>query len=217
MTRFIAPFRARPRLVVSMIAGVAVTVFLPGTQSMVTRGLFGWNVAVWLYLILVAAMMHRADHNRLRRVAQAQAEGAAVVLGVVILAAVASMAGIGVELAAAKVPGAPHALPHVLFALATVAGAWLLVPTMFALTYASRYYRTAPASGLTFPDTEPGFKAHYGDFLYVAFTIAVAAQTADVSISTASMRRLVLLQSVLAFVFNTAILALTVNIAAGMF
>ena len=47
----------------------------------------------------------------------------------------------------AKVPGAPHALPHVLFALATVAGAWLLLPTLFALTYASAFYAPAVPDG----------------------------------------------------------------------
>ena len=103
-------------------------------------------------------------------------------------------------------------------ALTMTSAEWTSIQSNMTSLYGSAFGSGGqqPGGG-TFPDTEPGFKAHYGDFLYVAFTIAVAAQTADVSISTASMRRLVLLQSVLAFVFNTAILALTVNIAAGMF
>ena len=202
---------------VSILAGVAAGVLVPASLQAVTRGLVGWNVAVWLYLVLVGAMMLRADHERLKRVAMAQAEGAAVVLGVVVLSAVASLVGIVAELSAAKLPGAAHALPHALFALLTVAGAWVLLPTMFALTYASRYYGSPHGHGLRFPDTDTGFNPGYGDFLYVAFTIAVAAQTSDVSISTPAMRRLVLLQSVLAFAFNTAILAFTINIAASMF
>lgn len=210
-------FGARPRLFSAMLLGVAVAVLLPGTASWVTRGLLGWNVAVWLYLALMGSMMVRADHDRLRRVALAQAEGAAPVLAVVVIAAIASLIGIVVELSAAKVPGAPHALPHVLFALATVVGAWLLLPTLFTLTYASLYYRTAEGAGLAFPDTKAAFRPNYGDFLYFSFTIAVASQTADVSVSTQSMRRLVLLQSLLSFLFNTAILAFTVNIAASMF
>ena len=210
-------FRARPRLMISTLAGVAASLLLPASLQPVTRGLVGWNVAVWLYLVLVGAMMLQADHVRLRRIAMAQAEGAATVLSMVVLAALASMIGIVVELSAAKVPGAPHALSHVLFALVTVGGAWSLLPTMFALTYASRYYENPHGHGLQFPDMDTTFKPGYGDFLYVAFTIAVASQTADVSISTPSMRRLVLLQSVLSFAFNTAILAFTINIAASMF
>jgi uncharacterized membrane protein len=210
-------FGARPRLAGSMLLGATFALLLPASLQWVTRCLLGWNLAVWLYLALMGAMMLRADHDRLRRVALAQAEGAATVLGVVVVAAVASLAGIVVELAAAKVPGAPHALPHVLFALATVAGGWLLLPTLFTLTYASVYYRTAHGAGLRFPDGDADFRPDYGDFLYFSFTIAVASQTADVGITTPAMRRLVLLQSVLSFVFNTAILALTINIAASMF
>jgi uncharacterized membrane protein len=217
MNRLISHLRVRPRLMMSVAVGIAAALLLPGTHHAVTRCLFGWNVSVWLYLVLAALMMFQADHARLRRIAVAQAEAAATVLGIVILAALVSLVGIVAELMAAKAPGAPHALPHVLFALATVAGSWLLVPTMFAMTYASQYYRTAHGSGLNFPQVDDSFKPDYGDFLYFSFTIAVASQTADVSVSTQAMRRLVLLQSVLSFVFNTAILAFTINIAASLF
>lgn len=217
MARLISHLRVRPLLVTSVMVGIAAAAVLPGVHHAVTRCLFGWNVSVWLYLVLAAGMMLRADHARLRQIAVAQAEAAATVLGIVVLAALVSLIGIVVELMAAKAPGTPHALPHVLFALVTVAGSWLLVPTMFALTYASQYYRTAHGSGLNFPQSDDGFKPDYGDFLYFSFTIAVASQTADVSVSTQAMRRLVLLQSVLSFAFNTAILAFTINIAASLF
>lgn len=196
---------------------MTTAVGLPGAHSAVTRALLGWNVSVWLYLVLVGWMMLHADHGRLRRIAVAQAEGAATVLAIVSVASVVSLLGIMVELSAAKVPGAPHALPHVAFALATVAGSWLLLPTVFALTYASMYYRSSHGTGLQFPSIDDGFKPDYGDFLYFSITIAVASQTADVSVSTPSMRRLVMLQSLISFGFNTAILAFTVNIAASMF
>lgn len=217
MKRLISHLRVRPRLVTSVVIGVGAALLLPGAHDAITRGLFGWNVAVWLYLLLAGTMMLRADHTRLRQVAVAQAEAAATVLAIVILAAVISLVGIVAELMAAKAPGTPHALSHVLFALTTVAGSWLLVPVTFALTYASLYYRHAHGSGLNFPNLDDAYKPDYGDFLYFSFTIAVASQTADVSISTPSMRRLVLLQAVLSFAFNTAILAFTINIAASVF
>jgi uncharacterized membrane protein len=69
---------------------------------------------------------------------------------------------------------------------------------------------------LVFPEPDKAFRPDYADFLYFSFTIAVATQTADVAISTRPMRRLVLLQAVLSFVFNTTILALTINIAASL-
>ena len=217
MHRLVLHLRVRLRLAVSLAVGLAAALAWPYPSGGVTRALIGWNAAVWLYLVLVGWMMARADHHLLRRVARAQAEAAGTVLALVSAAAVASLAGVVLELTAAKLPGARHALPHLVLALITVAGAWLLIPTMFALTYASLFCRTAAGVGLKFPGDEPGFHPDYGDFLYFAFTIAVASQTADVSVTTQAMRRLVLLQSLLAFGFNTAILAFTVNLAASMF
>ncbi|HWH81494.1 MAG TPA: DUF1345 domain-containing protein [Burkholderiaceae bacterium] len=216
MKALIKHVTTRPRMALSVVAGVAAALAAPGIDHLVTRSLLGWNVGVWLFLATVGMLMFRADHEHLRRAAIAQAEGAATVLAVVITAAVVSIVAIVIELAAAK-QGSHHAWPHVLFALATVAGSWLLLPTLFAMNYASLYYRSEHGSGLRFPDPDEKFRPDYADFLYFSFTIAVASQTADVSISNRPMRRLVLLQSVLSFVFNTTILAFTINIAASLF
>jgi len=208
--------KARPRLYAAAAVGLVVGALLPETLRWTTRSLVAWNVAVWLYLLLVGEMMLRADHGHIRRVAVAQAQGAAVVLAVVVVASLASVAAIVVELAAAKAGGGT-AWQHLFFVGVTVAGSWLLLPVLFALDYASRYYRSVPQGGLLFPGDNGGSHPDYVDFLYFAFTIAVALQTADVSISARAVRRLVLLQALLSFAFNTTILALTVNIAAGLF
>lgn len=215
-------FRAHGRLVTAVLLGSGLALLLPASIGPVTRGLLGWNLAVWLYLALVVWMMHKADHGQLRRVAARQAESAGTVLALVSVASVVSLIGTVLELSAAKLPGAAHAVPHVALALATVVGSWLLLPTVFALTYASRYYQSqnqdqGGGGGLQFPAADADFLPHYDDFLYFAVTIAVASQTADVSVTRSDLRRLVLRQSLLSFAFNTAILALTVNIAASMF
>jgi uncharacterized membrane protein len=212
-----------------MALGLVLALLWPGTASPITRGLIGWNVAVWLYLALVGWMMVHADHHLVRSVAEAQAESTATVLAIVSTACVVSLVAVVAELSAARLPGAPRAGPHMLFALVTVAGSWLLLPTVFALTYASRYYsgahsvhhgtghKVGPGTGLRFPDANTDLQPDYVDFLYVSFTMAVAAQTADVCVTSSPMRRLVLLQALLSFAFNTAILAFTINIAASMF
>jgi uncharacterized membrane protein len=92
-----------------------------------------------------------------------------------------------------------------------------LLPTLFALDYAGLFYRVEQGEGLVFPEAAAGFKPDYVDFLYFSFTIAVALQTSDVAVTGKPMRRLVLVQSLLAFVFNTTILAFTINIAATLF
>lgn len=217
MSNLFAHIRTRPRMFICAAIGTALAVLMPGIDHAVTRALLGWNVSVWLFLILVGAMMFRADHEHLRRSAIAQAESAAAVLALVIIAAAMSIVAIIIELAAAKAPGGHNALPHALFALVTVTGSWLLLPTLFAMSYASLYYRTNRGGGVKFPDPDDAFKPDYADFLYFSFTIAVASQTADVVITNRPMRRLVLLQSVLSFVFNATILAFTINIAASLF
>jgi uncharacterized membrane protein len=217
----VSHLRAHPHLVVSAVAGI-VTGGLAvaahwGGDSTVSQVLVGWNVGAWIYLAWAAWSMSHADHGHLIRVAKAQAEGAGAVLAIVASAALASLGAVVVELSAAKAAGPSGALPHVLFALTTVVSAWLLVPTLFTLSYASLYHGRAKGGGLDFQEADPKFEPDYGDFLYFSFTIAVASQTADVAITNRTMRRLALKQALLSFVFNTTILAFTINLAASLF
>jgi uncharacterized membrane protein len=216
MQRIARHVRARPGLLIAAAVGGVAAFVAPDISSPVTRVLVGWNVGVWLYLVLIGMMTLRADHGRLRQVARAHAEGVVTVSMVIAAAALASIVAIVIELAAAKA-GARHALPHALFAMVTVAGSWLLLPTLFTLDYASLFYRSEQGEGLVFPGAASGYRPDYVDFLYFSFTIAVALQTADVAVTGKPMRRLVLVQSLLAFVFNTTILAFTINIAASLF
>ncbi|HJV96567.1 MAG TPA: DUF1345 domain-containing protein [Albitalea sp.] len=209
--------QARPRMYIAFAVGVAAAFVVPDVPGAVTRALIGWNVGVWLYLVLIAQTMLNADHHRLRRNALAHAEGAATVMTVVLAAAIASLVAIVVELASVKAAGTPPAWPQIALTLATVSGSWLLVPTLFTLDYAREYYVNADGSGFVFPGADADFHPDYTDFAYFAFTIAVASQTADVAITTRPLRRLVLVQSVLSFVFNATILAFTINIAASLF
>jgi len=106
---------------------------------------------------------------------------------------------------------------HIGLAVLTLASSWCFIHVMFALHYAHDYYvaqlQGKPA-GLEFPGEQ---LPDYGDFLYFACIIGTSGQTADVSFSTRQMRRTGLAHCVLAFVFNTTLLALTINIASGLF
>ena len=210
--------RSRLRLLSTLAAGAAVGLLLPSTLPAVRRALVGWNVGVWLYLGLMLALMVRADHRQLRRVAVLHAEGAVAVTAGAVCAVVASLSSIVIELSSAK---AEHSLVlgHLGFAVLTLVGCWLLLPMLFAQTYASLYYRDATAThergrGLDFPGDEQ--HPDYTDFLYFAITVAATAQTSDVGITTREMRHWVTVQTLLAFAFNTALLALAINIAAGL-
>jgi uncharacterized membrane protein len=209
--------RAHPALSLSGLAGIAAGLLIPDVPTAVTRCLVGWNVGVWLYLAFVLFMIMRADRGHLKRVAIAQAEGAKTVLAVVALATLSSLGAVVIELSAAKGADPRHALPHIALALSTVVGSWLMLPILFGLNYASAYHADNAACGLGFPAAGQPFEPDYSDFFYFSFTIAVASQTSDVTVTTRPMRRLVLLQSVLSFIFNTMILAFSINMAASLF
>lgn len=205
--------RLRPRLWMAILVGSLLAIGWPGELATQTRLLLGWNLAVWIYLPLVVwTMFNRADPHDVEQRARHLAEGMPMVLMLAVLGALASLGAITLELHAAK---QAHASGYLALALATVSGSWLLLPVEFALAYASLYHRQGQkARGLDFPgeDGEPD----YGDFLYFSITLAATAQTSDVAVNSRAMRRLVLLQTVLAFTFNTGVLALMINILAGV-
>ncbi len=194
---------AHRRLLICTAFGiVAGFIHWPGFDTVGQRSLIGWNVLVWLYLAWVAIGLARADKGHMRRLATAQAESAGIVLGIVIVAAIVSMVAVVSEIK-----------EHTAFAFVTVTGSWLLLPTLFGLTYAATYFRQEPDSGLEFPGAPPGYEPDHTDILYFAFTIAVTCQTSDVNVTSREMRKLVLFQSVVSFVFNTTILAFSINAA----
>jgi uncharacterized membrane protein len=207
--------RTHPRLLAAIVAGITVWLALPLQWTPVVRALIGWNVTVWLYLGLMGWLMMRASHFRVRSIAEQEDQGAVVILAIMSMAAIVSMIAIVFELSTVK--GLPFSLrmAHYGFTGATVLGSWCLVATLFTFHYARIYYRSPiERRALSFPDKEEN--PDYWDFLYVSFTIAVAAQTSDVAIMSHSMRKTVLAQSILSFLFNVAILGLSINIAASL-
>jgi uncharacterized membrane protein len=98
----------------------------------------------------------------------------------------------------------------------TVIGSWLLIGVIFSVHYARLFY-TWDGKDLALRFAEGLETPNYWDFLYFSFTIGVAVQTSDVGVATRSMRKIVLAQSLIGFLFNTAILGFSINIAAGLF
>jgi uncharacterized membrane protein len=205
--------RLRPRLLMAILLGTALAAVWPGSLAWTTRALVGWNLFVWIYLPLVLWMMlGRTGAVNVHQRASGLAEGVPVMLMLAVFGAMASLAAITLELQAAR---QSHEARQVLLTLTTVAGSWLLLPVEFGLAYASLYHRRGQAAhGLEFPGNDG--PPDYGDFLYFSITVAATSQTSDVVVSSRPIRRLVLLQALLAFVFNTGVLALSINILAGL-
>lgn len=207
--------RTHPRLTAATLLGVAVGILVPA-QSLISKVLVGWNAGVWVYLGLMLWLTVRAKADDVKRIAEVEDENAGLVLFIVSIAAIASLAAITFELAGNKDLDTSRKLLHYGFTGMTVIGSWLLTGVIFSVHYARLFYTWGGkepalrfAEGLKTPD--------YWDFLYFSFTIGVAVQTADVGVATRELRRIVLAQSLIGFVFNTAILGFSINIAAGLF
>ncbi|MBE9162418.1 DUF1345 domain-containing protein [Tychonema sp. LEGE 06208] len=211
----------RHRVLVSVLFAIAVTVFLPPDYFLLTRMLCIWNAGAVSFLILTWMLMLQSNPQLMRHHAQQLDAGRLTILSTIVAAACASLLAIVFLLRDTK--GLP---PHLLFlhlglSVLTIVGSWMQVHTIFTMHYARSYYGNSSkqhgshsqAKGLDFPgDEEPDYK----DFLYFSFGIGMTCQVADVQTTSRSMRYLVLFHSVLSFFFNTAILAMSVNIIAGL-
>lgn len=210
---------ARPRLLICFVIGLATALLLPEAlaQQTITKAIIGWNVGACLYLVLAARLMFWSTHERMKNRALQQDEGRVVVLVFVVTAALMCIGAIVAELAVVKELKGTLRYAHIALAALTIASSWAFTQVMFALHYAHDYYATevrGEHGGLDFPG---GHAPDYGDFLYFASVIGTSGQTADVSFTNRTMRRTGLVHCVLAFFFNTTLVALTINIASGLF
>ena len=212
--RFFRFVQGRRRLLSSIAAGLVLLAFLPGSMREVTRMLLAWDFATLLYLGATFRMFARSTVDTCRARASLYDEGEQFILLIVVIGVAASFAAIFTELATAR-SNKDGLLECLLIAGVTVALSWTFTHTVFTLHYANVYYKPDDdgPGGLKFPgDREPD----YHDFMYYSFVIGCAAQTGDVATVSRSMRQLSLVHGVVAFTFNTAILALTINVGASL-
>jgi uncharacterized membrane protein len=201
---------ARPRTFISLAIGILAFLLLPDTLRLVTRFLVGWDIFVALYLVLVFTMVLRSGVAHVRHNAVLQDDGRFLILLVTALGAFASIAAIVFELGASN-----RSTPGLALATVTIALSWAAVHTVFSLHYAHEYYRDGTPGGLQFPNGDARDEADYWDFVYFSFVIGMTAQVSDVGITDKIIRRTATVHGIISFVFNTALLALMVNIAAS--
>jgi len=210
--------KSRPRLAMSTALGCGLWLLLPPQLRLATRLLTAWDVSLVVYLALIFVMMLGSDHHTIRKRAATQDEGGTVILILTIVTALASLAAIVAELGNAKEVAGLLRGGHIALAGLTVFLSWTFLQTIFALHYAHEFYGGGDDNiigGLEFP-------AHfrtpdYWDFVYYSFVIGTAAATADINITSPTIRKITTVHCMLVFFFNTTILALTVNIGAGLF
>ena len=215
-------FTRRPHLMAAIVTGVVVGVGLALIPNMLrpsTRGVFAWDASLAVFIASTLKMMAGCDESLIRGRAATHDEGQHLILLLAVAAAFISLLAIAAELSIAK---GEHGLAkglRVALAFGTVLASWMFVQMIFALHYAHEFYGEdeqgqARRGGLLFPDDDT---PDYWDFLHFGAVIGVAAQTADVAFASKTMRRTGTVHCLVAFVFNTVVLALTINLLAGLF
>lgn len=198
---------SRPRIFAAIAIGLIAYALLPASLRQVTRALLAWDLTIAIYLGLAYTTVLTANVDYIRRRAAAQDDGRFFILILTTTAALASLAAIVAELG---VKG--RGSFELIVAVVTIALSWAAIHTTFALHYAHEYYGGRKQGGLEFPG---GGEPDYWDFVYFSFVVGMTAQVSDVGISDKIIRRTATVHGIVSFVFNTALVALMVNIAAS--
>ncbi|MFZ0497836.1 MAG: DUF1345 domain-containing protein [Steroidobacteraceae bacterium] len=202
------------RIWIALALGIAVFCFLPASQPLISRMLVAWDCGVSFFLVAIYLWMRRFTPKEIcSRYIEEDASGP-IILVAITAAALLSLIAIVQPLVTLRHATYDQRVWGFALAAITLIDSWLLVPTMFTMHYADMFYSAAAENRpLHFPRTEmPAF----WDFAYFAFTIAAACQTADVSTTEVSIRRVVILHEIVSFAFNVAILGFAINITAGL-
>lgn len=206
-------------LIASAAFGAAVALapgVWPEATGAVLRAVAGFDAGALAFILAALWNMSRADAGRIRAVAARQDEGRGAMLTLVVGACTASLAAVAVGMNPSVRGEGVTEVIRVVFAGGSVAISWFLVQLIFALHYAHAYYGEAdgaPGGGLAFPGED---SPDYWDFLHFSIVLGAASQTADVSFTNRRMRRIGTVHTLVAFVFNTAVLALAINLMAAL-
>jgi uncharacterized membrane protein len=205
------------RLVYGLIAALAVAA-VPLPMGWEFRGLLAWCAGLLVYLGLAWWLCVDFDAKRTRERAQAQDETSFVLFLVLLLATAACVAAITALMQQSRdLSGFQRGL-HIGLSMLALGVSWLFIQTIFTFRYAHRYYfeekqNEPDGPGLQFPG---GLDPDYFDFLYYAHVVGMTSQVSDVQVTSREMRHITLVHSVLSFGFNMLILALSINVVAGL-
>ncbi len=209
----------RPRVYLAALMG-AVIFFASSPQwPLAARLALSLEASGLVYLLLSFRLMYSCGADHIKAVARERDDSRVVILTVILLAIAASFGAIALLIGYAKQPsvGGREQLYLGALAMLTIVTSWTVTQVAFALHYAHEYYLPGEGSdaegGLAFPQCE---NPDYWDFFYFSTSVGATSQTSDVSIRSRNLRRLVTLHAVISFFFNTAVLALTVNVAASL-
>ncbi|HET7072587.1 MAG TPA: DUF1345 domain-containing protein [Mycobacterium sp.] len=198
------------RIVVAVVIGVAVAIVVGNTAGW-RFALVGWVVTAGLYVVWTRLLLGGLDADETREYVTREDPTRWVADAVVVSASLASLGGVGYVVAAGSHSGA-GAIEAAILGILTVAASWFAVHTLFSVHYARLYYSDEPG-GINFHDPEP---PRFRDFAYMAFTVGMTYQVSDTEIGLTSIRATVLRHAMLSYLLGAVVLAVTINLIAGL-
>ena len=182
----------------------------------VPRMIAAWDIGGLLFLVLVIILFSTTPPSLMPANADAQQEGEWSVFAITLLGVTVSFAAIVVGFSGSKNASEPLRELHVALVALTLLVSWTVLQATFALRYAHEYYQRSDGAkldaGLQFPSEDD---PDYWDFAYFSIVLGMTFQVSDVQITSRKLRRVASMHGFLGFVFNTVIIAVTVNIASG--
>jgi len=211
----ISNLHAGVKLIISIIAGVICFLsLLQVPMEFITRVMLSWETLSIFLIALSWITFYVFNPRDIRKLAKVQDESRVAVFILVIIAILSSLLAIAILLTSKGHGGLVHKEIKAAIYISSVICSWFLLHTMFTLRYAHLFYSNDEdtpeehAGGLNFPD-DP--LPCYIDFAYFSFVIGMTFQVSDVTIGSRRIRAIVLLHALLSFMFNTVIVALSLN------
>jgi uncharacterized membrane protein len=213
--------RGRPRFLVATAVGIIAAFAIPEIANPSLRAVIGWDIGAAAFLAALLVMMTGATPASMRRRALEEDEARWAFLALMAGAAFFSLFAILGIIPEAKKAGGWVMAGLSLLGAVTILLSWLVAHCVFAVHYAHEFFYEIvhkQAPGLEFPGVEDDRgELDYWDFCYFAFVVGMTAQVSDVQVRTRHWRRMVLAHGIVSFLFNAAILGLSINLLAGFF
>jgi len=209
-------------VVIGLLAYLAMTLVpvFGWMNATALKPALAWDLTTIVYLIPTIAMVHKPDKAKIRERAKAVDIKLGEIIAIVVLAGAFSLFAVGGVLEHAKEVEGIDRIIHLGIGVLTVFLSWVTLHVIYAVHYAHLFYDPAERKdagkirgGLEFPETK---EPDYWDFVYFSLVIGMTCQVSDVQVTARHMRHLVTAQGIIAFFYNTVIVALAVNIAAGL-
>ncbi len=241
----IIKLNASYRFLIAISIALLVLLFLPSSFSLATRVIITTNTFTFATSLLIWLVIVNVNKDNLKHIAAKEDSSVSLIFGLVVFLALGSLITIIILLGSVKGLNNARLTEHIIFSMISVAGSWVLVHSVYTLHYARLYFseiksqtnleqsrflsnlknvsdeekgkelfaRQSKFGGVDFPGTD---KPDYLDFAYFSFVIGMTSQVSDVQVTSSKMRREVLMHGILSFIFNTIIVAMSINIVAGL-